>query len=408
MAGRPRTPIGTWGDISAWQTAAGTWQAKARFRATDGRTVAVSARGKSESAAKAALRRRLAQKSKEAAPAAGINSTTTVADLCKQWIDGKLANDEVRPQTVDDYRRSLDRDIRPRIGEVTLAEASSGRISRFLDGLTPGSRKRARTILAQSFALALSHDAVTSNPVKSLPQQRSRQNEVRVLDPEEMVALLDGVRQWMDCKINDDGTLMKKPRGRSRGRAHGLMHFIQLLLATGCRPGELAAVRWCDIDLAAETPTMLIDATMVVIKGKGLVRQPMTKTGKGRSLTLPPFAVQVLATMRQEQMTPIGVAPLFPSEVNGGHRDPSNIASQWRRARKAAGLGEPERFSWVEFRTMRRTVATAIDESAGDTEAAAQLGHASTGITRKHYIRARAAEAPDLTEILQTRFAGSG
>lgn len=59
-----------------------------------------------------------------------------------------------------------------------------------------------------------------------------------------------------------------------------------------------------------------------------------------------------------------------------------------------------------EFRTMRRTVTTLIDRTSGDTDAAAQLGHAATAVTRRYYIAARAASAPDLTEILE-RFSGA-
>ena len=60
MAGRPRTPIGTWGDINVRQVAEGTHEARARFRDPDGRLRLVSARGPSASAAKGALRDRLA------------------------------------------------------------------------------------------------------------------------------------------------------------------------------------------------------------------------------------------------------------------------------------------------------------------------------------------------------------
>lgn len=59
----------------------------------------------------------------------------------------------------------------------------------------------------------------------------------------------------------------------------------------------------------------------------------------------------------------------------------------------------------VEFRTMRRSVAALADSVTGDEDAAAQLGHASTTMTRRHYIAAKATRAPDLTAILQ-RFAG--
>ncbi len=45
-----------------------------------------------------------------------------------------------------------------------------------------------------------------------------------------------------------------------------------LLLATGARPAELLAVRWDDIDLDAEPPTLTITGTSAEIRGQGLIR----------------------------------------------------------------------------------------------------------------------------------------
>lgn len=402
MAGRPRTPIGTWGDINVRQVAEGTHEARARFRDPDGRLRLVSARGPSASAAKAALRDRLAARATTTAPAAGLGPTTTITDLCATWIATKTG--EILPQSIDDYEQTITGLIRPRIGEVTLIEATPGRIAKFLDGLPSSQGVRARTILSQAFALALAHDAVPANPVRPLPKKRAPAPDVVVLTPDEFLELRAGVGDWMAVRIGDDGRPVKRVNQRSVGRAHDLLDFVDMLVATGARPGEIAALRWCDVNLDAATPTVTIAATMVWIKGEGLVRQEHTKARDIRELVLPPFAVQLLATMRAAQMTPIGLAPVFPT-ADGGHRDPGNIRKQWRTARRAAGRGDKQRWDWVEFRTMRRSVATLVDSASGDEDAAAQLGHASTAMTRRHYIAAKAKRAPDLTAILQ-RFAG--
>lgn len=402
MAGRPRTPIGTWGDINVRQVAEGTHEARARFRDPDGRLRLVSARGPSASAAKASLRNRLAARAATATTAAGIGPHTTITDLCATWMGKKT--DDILPQSADLYRQAIDALIGPRIGEVTIIEATPGRIATFLDGVPDGQRGRCRTILSQAFALALAHDAAPTNPVAPLPKKRAPAPDVVVLTPGQFLELRTGIAEWMAGRIDSDGRKVDRIDKRSIGRAHDLLDFVDMLVATGARPGEIAALRWCDIDLDADTPTALIAATMVVIKGRGLVRQEHTKARDIRELVLPPFAVQLLATMRATQMTPIGIAPVFPT-ADGGYRAPANIRRQWRDARAAAGRGDKEKWSWVEFRTMRRSVATLVDSVTGDEDAAAQLGHSSTAMTRRHYIAAKATRAPDLTEILQ-RFAG--
>src|SRR5699024_5159046 len=99
--------------------------------------------------------------------------------LCAAWIATKTG--EILPQSVDDYQQTISGLIIPRIGEVTLVEATPGRIATFLDGLPESQRVRARTILSQAFALALSHDAVATNPVRPLPKKRTTAPDVVVL-----------------------------------------------------------------------------------------------------------------------------------------------------------------------------------------------------------------------------------
>ncbi|GAB3982309.1 hypothetical protein GCM10027615_64790 [Plantactinospora veratri] len=63
----------------------------------------------------------------------------------------------------------------------------------------------------------------------------------------------------------------------------------------GADSGEILALRWEDLDLAAERPTLTICGTLVFVKGKGFFRQPWTKSDAGyRMVVLPRFAVGML------------------------------------------------------------------------------------------------------------------
>jgi integrase len=73
---------------------------------------------------------------------------------------------------------------------------------------------------------------------------------------------------------------------------------------------------------------------------------------------------------------------------------PQNVRRQWRQARADTGL------EWVTPHTFRKTVATLIDKEANADSAAAQLGHGSKEITKKHYI-VKPALAPDSSGILE-------
>lgn len=386
MSGRPRTPIGTWGEISTNKTKTG-YQARARYRSRTGALKEISATGRTATVARARLRDRL-NNYRDSDMRGGINPNATVKELLKYWLDRK----DVLPQTKDDYRQTINHHIAPQLGQVRLGELTPGLIAATLDEITPGEQPRARSILNQALALALALDAIPSNPVPGLPKpRRNTTKTVQVFPVKDLVKMRKKVTQWINGEITDSGEKRKTPTTRQK-RAVDLLDFIDLLLATGCRPGELAAMQWRNY-VPGTPPTLIVNATMVWRKGTGLTRQNHTKTRLNRTLALPPFAVTILERMRETSPYTEPTDPIFTT-ADGKHRDPGTIRRQWRRARKAAGC------DGVELRTMRRTVATVIDRTTGDTAAAAQLGHTSTTMTHKHYI-ARETIAPDLTAVLQ-------
>lgn len=83
---------------------------------------------------------------------------------------------------------------------------------------------------------------------------------------------------------------------------------------------------------------------------------------------------------------------VFPSPT-GTPRWPNNVNRAWREIRG-------EDYGWVTPRTFRKTVGTAIERVAGAEAAAAQLGHSTPDVTRKHYID-RAIDAPDNRAALE-------
>jgi integrase len=188
-----------------------------------------------------------------------------------------------------------------------------------------------------------------------------------------------------------------KPGPRHTG---DLADIVDLMLATGARIGEILAVRWEDIDLVAEQPTVTICGTIVYLKGKGFFRQGWTKSDAGyRTVILPKFAVGML---RARKLTAADNPhdAIFASR-RGTWLSPNNVRRQWRQARADTGL------TWVTPHTFRKTVATLIDKEADTKTAAAQLGHASEEITDTYYI-AKPVLVPDVSEILERLGADQG
>jgi integrase len=153
------------------------------------------------------------------------------------------------------------------------------------------------------------------------------------------------------------------------------------MLATGARIGEVLALRWSDVDLAASPPTVTISGTVVRVPGEGMIIQDHPKSASGRRrLIIPGFLVDVLLRRQVEQVEPAESDVVFPSGV-GTLRDPSNFRDQWRQARDRLGL------NWVTPHSFRKSVATVMSDKDGNSRGAAdQLGHAGTAITEKRYV----------------------
>ncbi len=174
--------------------------------------------------------------------------------------------------------------------------------------------------------------------------------------------------------------------------------IVDLLLATGCRIGEVLALRWNDIDFTATPPTVSITGTIKTEIGKGTYRKSKPKTDAShRHIALPPFALDVLMRRRIEQ--PANHYNAVFATRNGTWHQVGNIERRWRTIRADTG------FEWVTPHTFRKTVATLIDRLVDADTAARVLGHTSDTITKEFYIEKNRA-APDVTHILQS-FAGT-
>ena len=118
------------------------------------------------------------------------------------------------------------------------------------------------------------------------------------------------------------------------------------------------------------------------------MRQDNTKSESGRRLLqLPTWCVEMLL-----RRTPTE-GLVFPAS-RGGLRDPSNTQADLRDALERAGFG------WATSHTLRKTVATLMDQAGLSARAAAdQLGHAKASMTQDVYMGRRIA-ATGAAEVL--------
>jgi len=322
------------------------------------------------------------------APTSGrdVTDRTTLSELFGLWIEQKQVVDGVRPQSLDHYRMVWRTHGAERLGALRIGELSTSRAHDHLQGMASRSQaNRLRMILADMFALAARFDAIAVNPLREVRTAGAARKPARALTVAELRRVRDAVTAYGH----------RSGPGPRPGRL--LPAFVELLTATGCRPNEVLALRWSDVDLLGEPPTVTISGTLIDhgrVPGRPLHRQDARKgDAPAHTVVLPKFGVEALTTLVGES----GLAgPVFANR-DGGWMSLANM----RRALRAA---LPEDLLWVTPHSFRRTVATVVRDAHGPALAQQQLSHSTLATTEAHYLQ-RNTRGPDVRGALE-RYAG--
>jgi len=376
---RPPLVLETWGRIRR-TTIDGKPTAIAYYRDADGVTRKLERRGKTAAEAErtlvAALRDRLT-------PSEGITGDTRLTDLAELWWTEFEAKDRAIG-TVRRYRQVLEKDIIRGLGGLMVREATVGRLDRFVKTVAEktgyATARLCSVVLTGMFDMAARHDAVRTNPMRSVAPVPKPERETLAHTLDDVAELREILRAW-------DAT----PDKRGMKRTADLADIADTYLGTGCRTGEVLGLRWSSIDLHATPPRAHITATVAFDSDGKLAIQEKTKTDSSRrELKLPPFLVDVLDRRRANSHSEL----VFPSST-GTVRAPSNFLQQWHAALKDT------RFEGTVPKTFRSSVATLVKKLASTDDAKEQLGHSSSSVTEEHYIK-QTHEGPDVTVILES------
>ena len=160
--------------------------------------------------------------------------------------------------------------------------------------------------------------------------------------------------------------------------------ITHLLIVTGCRRGEIMALKWEKLDL--DTGKVRIDRSLVITKSQGIVDGP-TKTSDIRYLTLPKETTDLLRQHKVEQLR-LQLANgdrwqrtgyVFTQD-NGDHMSPDSITGWLKDFSARHGLPH------INPHAFRHTVASVLLANGTDiVTVSKQLGHASITTTESFY-----------------------
>ena len=296
--GRPRTVLGTFGEIAV-NDIGGRYRAITRHRDLDGRLRKVTATATSRKGAEALLKGRLLDRTGYGSGGV-LSLASPFPDLADLWL-ADLELRDISEGTKDNYRDDLRLHVRPFFENYTLGEISTGRVEHFLKSerrISYSRAKHSRTVLNQLFTFALRHDSMPRNPVEGTSPLAKPKNQVQAMTLEQVQAIRAAAAAWR----TGPGVMGPKPDGQVKDA-------IEVLLGTSMRPGEVLALRPCDISDGEKGMVAHVRGTVAYREGRGTFRQDHPKTEASvRQVPVPGFAARVIRRR---------IAPLPPRTETG-------------------------------------------------------------------------------------------
>jgi integrase len=200
----------------------------------------------------------------------------SVAAALDRWLD--FVSDDLSPTTLREYRRLLDRRIRPALGDRQLSRLTTAHLDAFYSalgrqaGLAPATIRQTHSILRRGLRQAVRWGWISVNPAVNTTLPRRQAHEMEPPTPPVIRSLLDAAME------------------------HDVVTGTLLYLAarTGMRRGELCGLKWGDIDLGA---ARLVVSRSVAALPHGTTEKS-TKTHASRRIALDTATVALLERYR--------------------------------------------------------------------------------------------------------------
>lgn len=305
----------------------------------------------------------------------------TVSELLDRWLTAVAQ--ERTAQTMKEYRRLAEVNIRPALGSVRVDKLTGEKIDAFyasltVRGLKPTSVRRHHALLHVVLGRAVKWGLISANPADRATPPVMR--DAIVTAPS-----VEGVQRLIEAAERDGEPV--------------LATAVVLGAVTGCRRGELCALRWSDVDWQRGVLRVVRSLTVI----NGVASEVPTKTHSRRYIAIDDAMQALLAQRHADQQTyaaRTGAALVADAYILSRSADgstpckPDGLTSAY--ARLAATIGQHGHFH--ELRHFAATVA--ISSGTDVRTVAGRLGHADTSVTLRVYAHALEARDRELAGLL--------
>jgi integrase len=211
-------------------------------------------------------------------------SKTTLEKFLDRWLDH--IKSQVSPKTYERYAGIANQNIKPVLGAVVLSKLKPAQISQAYAKALAGGRRDDKEGGLAPRTVGHMHRVLKHALSQAVRWEELARNPADAVDPPKI--------EWKPVQTYDmpqTANVIEHFRGRTL--------FVPILLAALCglRRGEICALRWKNVDLISGQLSVVesLEQTRAGLRFKS------PKSGKGRTVALPPTVVAELRTYRAKR-----------------------------------------------------------------------------------------------------------
>lgn len=352
-----------------------------------------------------------------------IDGKRTVAVWLLEWLAGRIERGEIEDSTALGYRDSIENHLIPALGHRKLGELRGLDLTR---AYTAMARQRREEI---DVAEAKNRDYVEQ--AQRINARRRAAGKVRMMAPKRTAvprtlspatiarihaclsgALKSAVKAGMISRnVAGDAELPKgerrkvvPPEPAAYGaflddvEQHRLYPLWMLAGHSGLRRGELAGLKWKDVDLS--TGRIVVRRQRVSVNYRVVEREAKTDAGQDRVVYVDDDAVMVLKAWRKTQLAErLALGSKYHdggyvvAREDGKPYHPDYLTKSFSHAVRRAGM------AGVKLHSLRHFRASALISSGADiAQVSKTMGHKNISITNDTYGHLFEAGAKDLSD----------
>lgn len=293
----------------------------------------------------------------------------TFEEFATRWLKRQT---KYAPSTIATYQRMLEV-VYPMIGSIRLNKLRPLALENMLFELRKrkchgkpiheSTAQRYLTVVSAVLSDAKRNEIIEKNPARMLDLPALQRTAQRIPSPNEVQKLLDA--------------LAREPR-------HYRLFYL-LSMYTGCRRGELSALKWSDFTYINNGLLLTISRSRSSVPGKGVV-EGTPKNGKSREIYLSSELCGILRSYQRRKKIEADkrrrkLSPYLFTDEHGQLIHPDTFTKRLRKIYESIGF--PREY---HLHTLRHYFVTSLLHCGVDKQTVADLvGHADTGFLERTY-----------------------